>query len=145
PITGVTADSRLVKPGFLFVALRGTRDDGSRFVADAVASGAAAVVAESMLPLPGVPVPVFASPEPRRTLALAAARLHPRQPKHLVAVTGTSGKTSVAVFTRQIFEAAGHPAASLGTIGLVDRGRTFPGGLTTPDPVKLHQTLDRLA
>lgn len=145
PITGVTADSRLVKPGFLFVALRGTRDDGSRFVADAVASGAAAVVTAGSVPLPGVPVPVFASPEPRRTLALAAARMYPRQPQHLVAVTGTSGKTSVSVFTRQIFEAAGHPAASLGTIGLVDRGRSIPGGLTTPDPVKLHQTLDRLA
>ena len=60
-------------------------------------------------------------------------------------MTGTSGKTSVSVFTRQIFEAAGHPAASLGTIGLVDRGRSYPGGLTTPDPVKLHETLDRLA
>jgi len=144
-VTGVTSDSRLVKPGFLFVALRGTRDDGSRFVADAVAAGAAAIVTGGVIPLADVSVPMFASPEPRRTLALAAARFYPNQPKHLVAVTGTSGKTSVSVFTRQIFEAAGHPAASLGTIGLVDRGRSIPGGLTTPDPVKLHQTLDRLA
>ncbi|MCW5718444.1 MAG: UDP-N-acetylmuramoyl-L-alanyl-D-glutamate--2,6-diaminopimelate ligase [Bauldia sp.] len=145
PITGVTADSRLVEPGFLFVALRGTRDDGSRFVTDAIAAGAAAVVVGSDVLPPVAAIPVLASPEPRHSLALAAARFYPRQPDRLVAVTGTSGKTSVAVFTRQIFEAAGHPAASLGTIGLVDRGRAYPGGLTTPDPVKLHQTLDRLS
>lgn len=144
PITGVTADSRLVRPGFLFVALRGTRDDGSRFVADAIAAGAAAVLVGSDVLTPAAAVPILASPDPRHSLAVAAARFYPRQPEHLVAVTGTSGKTSVSVFTRQIFEAAGHPAASLGTIGLVDRGRSFPGGLTTPDPVKLHETLDRL-
>jgi UDP-N-acetylmuramoyl-L-alanyl-D-glutamate--2,6-diaminopimelate ligase len=134
-----------VKRGFLFVALRGAKDDGARFVADAVAAGAAAVVIGDDVPPPPAPVPVLTATDPRLTLALAAAKLHPRQPKHLVAVTGTSGKTSVSVFTRQIFEAAGHPAASLGTIGLVDRGRAIPGGLTTPDPVKLHDTLDRLA
>ncbi|MCC6735599.1 MAG: UDP-N-acetylmuramoyl-L-alanyl-D-glutamate--2,6-diaminopimelate ligase [Bauldia sp.] len=144
-VTGVTADSRQVRPGFLFVALRGAKNDGFRFVADAVAAGAAAVVVGDDVVPPVLGVPVVPSREPRRVLALAAAKLHPHQPKHLAAVTGTSGKTSVAVFTRQIFEAAGHPAASLGTIGLVDRGRSVPGGLTTPDPAKLHETLDRLA
>jgi UDP-N-acetylmuramoyl-L-alanyl-D-glutamate--2,6-diaminopimelate ligase len=74
-----------------------------------------------------------------------AAQFYPRQPDHLVAVTGTSGKTSVAVFARQIFAAAGKEAASLGTIGVVSRKRSEYGSLTTPDPVVLHAELDRLA
>ena len=74
-----------------------------------------------------------------------AARLFPRQPRIVAAVTGTSGKTSVAAFTRQIWTALGHRAASIGTIGVVSpRGATY-GSLTTPDPVALHRTLDALA
>src|SRR5262249_18840922 len=81
----------------------------------------------------------------RRTLALAAAKVHPRQPDVIAAVTGTSGKTSVTVFARQIWIALGFKAASIGTIGVVSpRGEDY-GALTTPDPVELHRTLDRLA
>src|SRR5262249_21042717 len=81
----------------------------------------------------------------RRALALAAAKVHPRQPDVIAAVTGTSGKTSVTVFARQIWTALGFKAASIGTIGVVSpRGEDY-GALTTPDPVELHRTLDRLA
>src|SRR5581483_1593760 len=81
---------------------------------------------------------------PRRALALAAAKFYPRQPPTIAAVTGTSGKTSVAAFTRQIWSALGHSAASIGTVGVVSpRGETY-GSLTTPDPVDLHRTLDAL-
>src|SRR5205085_7179539 len=75
----------------------------------------------------------------RRALALAAARLYPRQPATIAAVTGTSGKTSVAAFTRQIWAALGESAASIGTIGLVTPSETAYGALTTPDPVALAQ------
>src|SRR5262249_49575199 len=81
----------------------------------------------------------------RRALALAAARFYPGQPATIAAVTGTSGKTSVAAFTRQIWATLGHQAASLGTIGLVTSRREVYGSLTTPDPVALHRTLDELA
>ena len=81
----------------------------------------------------------------RRALALAAANFFPRQPGTIAAVTGTSGKTSVAAFTRQIWAALGLQAASIGTIGVVSpRGEKY-GSLTTPDPVELHRTLDQLA
>jgi UDP-N-acetylmuramoyl-L-alanyl-D-glutamate--2,6-diaminopimelate ligase len=89
--------------------------------------------------------PVIRADDPRRTLALMAARFHPLQPGQLVAVTGTSGKTSVASFARQIFETAGFEAASIGTLGVVSRPWTEYGSLTTPDPVALHHDLDRLA
>ncbi len=143
-IAGLTADSRAVRPGFLFAALAGAKADGARFIADAVAKGAVAVLAK-----PGTMVPpgaiLVASAEPRRTLALMAARFYARQPQTVVAVTGTSGKTSVAEFTRQIFAACGRPAASLGTIGVVKPGGAVYGSLTTPDPVSLHRMLAELA
>ena len=145
-IAGLTADSREVQPGWLFAALRGSRDDGSRFVADAVAKGAAAILAEQGAQLPvDCGVPLLQSAEPRRALALMAARFYGAQPETVVAVTGTSGKTSVADFARQIFAGLGHKAASLGTIGLIAPGERRYGSLTSPDPVTLHRTLAELA
>jgi UDP-N-acetylmuramoyl-L-alanyl-D-glutamate--2,6-diaminopimelate ligase len=145
-VRGVTADSRSVKRGDAFVAIAGGKTDGLRFISQAVASGAVAVIAERPPdePLPAGVVSVQVN-NARRTLALAAAKFFPRQPQIIVAVTGTSGKTSVAAFTRQIWAALGHRAASIGTIGVVSpRGETY-GSLTTPDPVVLHQSIDRLA
>jgi UDP-N-acetylmuramoyl-L-alanyl-D-glutamate--2,6-diaminopimelate ligase len=78
-------------------------------------------------------------------LALAAARFYPRQPQTIAAVTGTSGKTSIVAFARQIWHALGHASASIGTVGVVTPNREEYGALTTPDPVALHRTLDRLA
>jgi murE/murF fusion protein len=149
-IAGLSADSRTVSDGFLFAALKGATSDGTRFIADACASGASAVLVGPEVPAHtleslGDGFPVIVSDDPRRTLALMAARFHADQPETVVAVTGTSGKTSVAVFARQIFAAAGNKAASLGTIGTVTSAGANYGGLTTPDPVSLHETLARLA
>ncbi|MEP9349544.1 UDP-N-acetylmuramoyl-L-alanyl-D-glutamate--2,6-diaminopimelate ligase [Xanthobacter sp. KR7-225] len=147
PISGVTADSRKVEPGFLFVAVPGAKADGARFIPDAIARGAAAVLMEptgGLMEAPGGVAFAFAL-DVRRALALAAARFYPRQPATIAAITGTAGKTSVAFFLRQIWQRLGHRAAYLGTIGLVaPDGETY-GSLTTPDPVELHATLDRLA
>lgn len=145
-IAGLTADSREVRPGWLFAALRGSKQDGSRFIADALARGAAAVLAaEGTQPEAAAGVPLLVSPEPRRALALMAARFYGTQPETAIAVTGTSGKSSVADFTRQIFTLIGHQAASLGTIGLAAPGQYRYGSLTSPDPVTLHRTLAELA
>ena len=142
--TGLTADSRTVRPGYVFAALSGSRTDGARFARDAAGAGAVAVVAARDAVL-DVDIPVIRAADPRRALALAAARLSGAQPETVVAVTGTSGKTSVASFTRQIFAAAGRQAASLGTIGVVSPKKTEYGSLTTPDPVALHALLAELA
>ena len=144
-IAGVTADSRKAKPGFLFVAIAGAKADGAHFARAAASAGAVAVVAEQRPD--GLPegVAFIQVANARSALALAAAKLHPRQPGTIAAVTGTSGKTSVAAFTRQIWAALGLPAASVGTVGVVSpKGETY-GLLTTPDPVELHRTLDQLA
>jgi UDP-N-acetylmuramoyl-L-alanyl-D-glutamate--2,6-diaminopimelate ligase len=145
-VAGVTADSRAVKRGDAFVATAGGKTDGLAFVAPALAAGAAAIVAERRPEVPLAQGTAFARVDnARRALAVMAARFFPRQPRIVAAVTGTSGKTSVAAFTRQIWTALGHRAASIGTVGVVSpRGATY-GSLTTPDPVALHRTLDALA
>ncbi|MFG3595473.1 UDP-N-acetylmuramoyl-L-alanyl-D-glutamate--2,6-diaminopimelate ligase [Bradyrhizobium sp. RDI18] len=142
-VKGLSVDSRAVKPGDLFFALAGTKTDGARFIDSAVKAGAVAVAGERVSS--DARVPFVVTPNPRRALALAAARFYPRQPATIAAVTGTSGKTSVAAFTRQIWERLGHASASIGTIGLVSQKRTVYGSLTTPDPIALHRQLDEIA
>ena len=146
PVSGISADSRAVKPGFLFAAVPGAKADGLAFLPQAIAAGAAAVMAERA---PSAPLPDHVAmvnvPNVRRALALAAAKFFSRQPATIAAVTGTSGKTSVAAFTRQIWTALGHAAASIGTIGVVTPAGEVYGALTTPDPVELHCIVDRIA
>ena len=149
-IIGITADSRQVKPGYLFAALRGTQRDGRAFATEAAAKGAAAILTDDADALPLDPdmrrrVAIIADRNPQRRLALLAARFYGRQPRTVAAVTGTNGKTSVAHFTREIWSSLGHPAASLGTLGLVLPSGRRPGALTTPDPIALHRDLAELA
>jgi UDP-N-acetylmuramoyl-L-alanyl-D-glutamate--2,6-diaminopimelate ligase len=145
PILGLTADSRAVKPGFLFAALPGTRTNGAKFIADALARGAAAI----LIPQGGMPeratTPVLEDADPRRRLALIASRFFAAQPETVVAVTGTNGKTSVASFVRQLWEVQGLSSASLGTIGVVSSKGTQKLNHTTPDPIELHSILAELA
>src|SRR5258707_3441351 len=143
-ISGLAVDSRAVKPGDLFFALAETKADGARFMDSAIASGAVAIAGHHP-PQGASRVPFVTTPNPRRALALAAAKFYPRQPPTIAAVTGTSGKPSVAAFTRQIWQRLGHNSASIGTIGLVSPTRTIYGSLTTPDPIALHRQLDEIA
>jgi UDP-N-acetylmuramoyl-L-alanyl-D-glutamate--2,6-diaminopimelate ligase len=143
-VTGLAMDSRAVRPGDLFFALAGSKTDGARFIDSAVAAGAVAIAGDHP-PHGGLSIPFVTTPNPRRALALAAAKFYPRQPGTIAAVTGTSGKTSVAAFARQIWLRLGHASASIGTIGLVSPKRTIYGSLTTPDPIALHRQLDEIA
>lgn len=152
-IEGLTADSRRVARGYLFAALPGSRHDGRAFIGDAVARGAAAILApeDTVLPETAAPqghdqrIALLTDPNPRRRFACMAARFYGRQPRRVAAVTGTNGKTSVAGFTRQIWSHTGHRAASLGTLGLTPPDGDAPASLTTPDPVDLHRCLAALA
>ena len=139
-IAGLTADSRAVRPGFLFAALPGAKADGRAFIGQAVAQGAAAVLAPAGTTWPaGVPPrPLLAEPDPRRDAGPAGRGARGRQPATVVAVTGTNGKTSTVDFLRQLWALDGARAASLGTLGLVAEGLPPGPSLTTPDPVALH-------
>jgi UDP-N-acetylmuramoyl-L-alanyl-D-glutamate--2,6-diaminopimelate ligase len=149
-IIGLTADSRQVKPGFLFAALRGAARDGRGFAAEAVSKGAVAILTDDPAALALDPetrhrIAIIADPAPQRRLALFASRFYRRQPRMIAAVTGTNGKTSVAHFAREIWTFLGYQAASLGTLGLVTPAGRRAGALTTPDPVGLHRDLAELA
>ena len=147
-ITGVTADSRKVKPGFLFAALPGSKVDGAVYAQKAVELGAAAIIADQDLNLS---VPTVVCRDPRRGYALAAANFWGRQPQTCVAVTGTNGKTSVANFCRQMFSNAGHVSASMGTLGVTVSKpgeadlQVTPPGLTTPDAGDVAELLLRIS
>ncbi len=142
-VLGLTADSRTVVPGFIFAALPGTKVDGARYIPQAIASGAVAVICQTGTYKSAGNV--IETDNPRRLLALMAARFYDAQPDTIVAVTGTNGKTSVAVFVRQIWEAMGFLAASLGTIGVVGPNGSQYLAHTTPDPIQLAQIVAKLS
>ncbi|MGD1923662.1 MAG: UDP-N-acetylmuramoyl-L-alanyl-D-glutamate--2,6-diaminopimelate ligase [Paracoccaceae bacterium] len=150
-VTGIAVDSRQVKDGFVFVAIPGLKLDGAEFAQYAVRQGASAVVItptgleKAKKDIGDLPIPFFLTDQPRLELAQLAARFYGRQPKTMIAVTGTNGKTSVAEFTRQIWHNLGHPAASFGTTGVIGEGFEDPLDMTTPEPVTLHALLARLA
>jgi UDP-N-acetylmuramoyl-L-alanyl-D-glutamate--2,6-diaminopimelate ligase len=145
PILGLTADSRAVKPGYLFAALPGSRTDGSHYIAEALQRGAAAILVPQGAAQALDGTPVVEDADPRHRLALIAARFFGVQPEIAVAVTGTNGKTSVASFVRQLWEQMGYSAASLGTVGVVGPTGTQTLAHTTPDPIELHRILADLA
>ncbi len=143
-VKGFALDSRRVEPGFVFAAVQGAKTDGVKFAVDAASRGAIAVLAARGTRI-DTDLPILETDDPRRSLSLALAAFYGAQPKVMVAVTGTAGKTSVASFTRQIWEHAGEQAASIGTTGVVSAQLTEHGSLTTPDPIALHELLKKLA
>lgn len=149
-ITGISVDSRTVKPGHLFAALPGSALHGAEFISYALRMEAAAVLTDRAGAdraadlLAGWDGAVIVAEDPRAALAGAAALWFEVQPDHVVAVTGTSGKTSVASFTRQIWQALGHRAISLGTMG-VEGDYHARLDHTTPEPVTLHRVLSEAA
>jgi len=143
-ITGLTADSRKVKPGFLFAALKGVSAHGRNFAVQAKANGAAAVLSAGDLGVdPGIAEVV--ADEPRHAFAVAASKFYPKRPATIVGVTGTNGKSSTVDFLRQIWTHAGKSAASLGTLGAIGPKGVIDLGHTTPDPAAVHATLTALA
>ncbi len=151
-ISGLTADSRAVEPGYLFAALPGTDQDGRTYISDAVKRGASAVLAppgtdldDGRFNADGSPIRLITDTNPRRRFALMAARFFNAQPDTVAAVTGTNGKTSVAQFTQQLWTHLGLTAGYMGTLGAAAPGLNFDGRLTTPDPVHLHSVLAEMA
>jgi UDP-N-acetylmuramoyl-L-alanyl-D-glutamate--2,6-diaminopimelate ligase len=143
-ITGLTTDSRKVEPGFLFIAIPGTKEDGRSYIEQALQRGAVAVLAPEGTP-PVTTVATVFTPNIRRSVSTLAATFYPRQPEVIAAITGTSGKTSTAQFVREMWQTLGHKSASIGTLGLVTADENRYGTLTTPDAIALHQLLHECA
>ena len=145
-IEGISADSRQIKKGFLFAALKGAACDGNAYIPQAVANGAAAVLTDDTSSAAKYPEVVFVkASNPHWALAKAAANFFGKQPENIAAVTGTNGKTSIADFVRQVLNMMGKKAASLGTLGLIKSNEEPQYAMTTPDPVTIHKDLKILA
>jgi UDP-N-acetylmuramoyl-L-alanyl-D-glutamate--2,6-diaminopimelate ligase len=148
-VGGLTLDSRVVPPGGLFAALPGSRAHGADFAADAVANGAAAILTDAegaarLRELAAAGTAIVVAANPREALARAAALWFGAQPATVVAVTGTNGKTSVATFARQLWQAVGQAAINIGTTG-IEGAWAAPSSHTTPDPIALHRVLAQAA
>ncbi len=145
-ITGLSVDSRDVRPGHLFAALPGTRTHGAEFVATALRANASAILTDpegvriAADALGASAAALVVVEDPRQALAYAASLWFGVQPETVVAVTGTNGKTSVATFCRQIWTALGQEAINIGTTGVEGAWET-PLAHTTPEPVTLHRLL----
>ena len=149
-VTGISVDSRQVRDGHLFAALPGSATHGGEFIQFALRQGAGAILTDrqgaeiAAEALAGTDAALIVAQDPRAALAGAAALWFAAQPETVVAVTGTSGKTSVTNFTRQIWQALGIPAISLGTMG-VEGDYQARLAHTTPEPVTLHRVLAEAA
>ncbi|MBY7649865.1 MAG: UDP-N-acetylmuramoyl-L-alanyl-D-glutamate--2,6-diaminopimelate ligase [Candidatus Liberibacter europaeus] len=143
----ISADSRLIQPGWMFVAIVGSVNDGHDFVLQAIEQGASAIVVSSYDKLQDCnsDVPIIIVTNTRKFLSVISSRLYGRHPEKILAVTGTSGKTSVSSFIRQICQYSGFSAIQIGTSGVVPFYQNGENRLTTPDPVYLAQLLPLLA
>ena len=142
-VTGFAIDNRKVAPGTVFGAFQGTSVNGEDYIPAAVKAGAVAVVARPEATVQGTLH--IADALPRKAFAHLAARFFAPFPKHIVAVTGTNGKTSCVEMTRQIWRMCGEPAASIGTLGVTTPDESVSTGLTTPDIVTFLSNLSGLA
>ena len=143
PVTGFAIDHRKVAPGTIFGAFQGARVNGEDYIADAIRSGAVAIVARPGLAVEGATY--IADANPRERLARLAAAYFAPFPAHAVAVTGTNGKTSCVEMTRQLWRMAGYHAASIGTLGVTTADDRTTTGLTTPDVVTFLSNVAGLA
>lgn len=144
-ILGIAHDSRRVKPGWVFVAIRGEQRDGAHFAEDAVGRGAVAVVTERRIRM-APQAPQFIVPDARRALAALGNTFFGRPSRHLnvIGVTGTNGKTTTTYMLRSIVEAAGERCGLLGTISYETGRRTLPAAITTPESVDIQEFLSEM-
>ena len=146
-ISSITADSRKVKPGSLFIAMPGVHADGAKYIPDALRASASAILVASDVEV-NAPVTLIRVDDMRAAASKIAAAFYERQPEFCFAITGTDGKTSTADFVRQLAQLSGLDAASLGTLGLRSQhavlNEAFPALNTSPEPILLHQTLAAL-
>ena len=149
-ITGLSLDSRMIERGHLFAALPGSNIHGARFIETAIELQAGAILTDregaqiAAQALKGADCALVVVEDPRAAFAHACALWFEKQPNPCVAITGTNGKTSVASFTRQIWQLLGLEAVNIGTTG-VEGAFSAPGVHTTPDPLTLHRVLREMA
>lgn len=142
-VNGVAVDSRLVEKNFIFVAINGSNEDGSKYITQAIERGATTIVHQNQIFDKCEGVKYIQVENSRIALAEIVKILYPLQPKFILGVTGTNGKTSVAHFINEILQSLSISAVSIGTLG-VKGSIEMNSGLTTPSMIELHKILQEV-
>ncbi|MFN8911722.1 MAG: Mur ligase family protein, partial [Alphaproteobacteria bacterium] len=146
---GISTDSRDIKEGYIYAAIKGSHFNGEDFIEESVSQGANLVLInhDSTYDKP-CPTPILKVENIRLAVSYLASLLYPKQPSNIVAITGTNGKTSNAYFYNQFAELLGYKSACIGTLGLISSHKTFHQSkdiLTSPASITMHKMLDSLA
>ncbi len=142
-IAGIAVDSRQVKDGFIFVAIKGSAQDGHDYIKQAITNGAKAIIHQADIKKEEG-IAYFQVDDPRIALSELASKFYHQQPKYILGITGTSGKSSIVHFTREILKLLGNKAVSIGTLGVIGDFET-KSSLTTPATIDLHKILSDIA
>ena len=143
-VNGLAVDSKKIKKGFIFFAIKGKLFNGENYIKEAIKNGAVVVVCSKSSKYKNKVIPVFKTQDIRAFLATICSKFYNEKPKNLIAVTGTNGKTSVADLFYQILSLNKIPVASIGTLGIKYNKKTIKSNLTTPDTILLHHSLSKL-
>jgi len=143
-IKGLALNSKEVKKGFIFFAIKGSSSNGENYINQAVENGAIIIVCSQNCKFKSTKVNVIKTKKVKKYLSEVVSKFYKLKPKNIIAVTGTNGKTSVADFFYQILNANKIPVASIGTLGIRSKKRTVKTYLTTPDIITLHKNLEKL-
>ena len=140
-VKGIAFDSRKVKRGYIFFAIKGNKTSGIKFVNEALLKGASVIISDKKIKYKNYKVPFFLVKNARKTLTEASSNFYKKKPRNIIAVTGTNGKSSVADFFYQILSMNKISAASIGTLGINSKSYKKKTNLTSNDPITLHKNL----
>ncbi len=143
-IKGITLDSRKVRKGYMFFALRGQKTNGEKYIEEAVQKGASVIVCSKKCDYKNNNSTIYKSSNLRNLLIKIVSKYFKNKPKNIIAVTGTNGKTSVADLFYQILSLNKVPVASIGTLGIKYKGKIFKSNLTSPDAISIHSNLEKI-
>ena len=143
-VKGIATNSKKVRKGFIFFAIRGHKFNGEKYINEAIKKGASLIVCSKKCKIVNKKQLIFKTRNVRQLLSFICAKFYKQKPKNIIAVTGTNGKTSVADLFYQILSINKVPVASIGTLGIKYQNKIIKTDLTTPDTVLLHQTLAKI-
>jgi len=144
-VRGICFDSRKVKKGYIFFAIRGQQTSGVNFINEAISKGASVIISDKKTKHKNYPIPLILVNDVKISLSEVCSNYYKKKPSNIIAVTGTNGKSSVAHFFYQILKLNMMPVASIGTLGIFFKNYKKKTNLTSMDSLSLHKTLEVLA
>ena len=143
-VRGLSINSKQIKKGFIFFAIKGNKLNGEKYIKEAIKNGAIAIICSKNCKYFDKKVPIIKTSNIRYFLSKICSKFYKSKPKNIIAVTGTNGKTSVSDLFYQILELNNIPVASVGTLGIKYKKKIIKSNLTSPDTIMIHQALEKI-